>query len=267
MSVVDEERPLLAIRNLDVTYGRGVVAIRGVSLVVPAGRTVALLGANGAGKTTLLRAISGLLTSSGGRTTRGTVHLDGERIDRLRGQAIVARGVAHVMEGRRIFAELTVEENLRAGGYRVRAKRELNARLEVVFEMFPRLAERRRGSAGYLSGGEQQMLALGRAIMQRPRLLLLDEPSLGLAPRVVQHIRETIALIASGGTAILLVEQNAGMALELADTGYVLQTGRMVRQGPAGELLADPRIREFYLGIAAEPDERVRPAVVREAVA
>jgi branched-chain amino acid transport system ATP-binding protein len=267
MSSVDELRPLLSVRNLDVSYGRGVAAIRGVSLVVPAGRTVALLGANGAGKTTLLRAISGLLASNGGRITRGSVQLDGERIDRLHGQAIVARGMAHVMEGRRVFAELTVEENLRAGGYRVRSKPELSERLGLVFEMFPRLAERRAGSAGYLSGGEQQMLALGRAIVQRPRLLLLDEPSLGLAPRVVQQIRETIARIAAGGTAILLVEQNAAMALELADTGYVLQTGRMVQQGPAAELLADPRIREFYLGIAVESPARPLPTIPQQVVA
>jgi branched-chain amino acid transport system ATP-binding protein len=252
---------LLAVRNIGVGYGEGAQALRGVSLDVPAGTVVALLGANGAGKTSLLRAISGLLPMQRGRVSSGTVTFDGERIERLAAPAIVRRGISQVMEGRRVFAELTVDENLRAGAYSVRRKAEVRDRLAYVLELFPPLAQRRRAVAGYLSGGEQQMVAFGRALMQSPRLLMLDEPSLGLAPLVVQQIRETIVRVRDEGTAVLLVEQNAAMALELAETGYVLRTGRVVKHGPAEELLRDREVREFYLGMDGEARRRVRDTV------
>ncbi|MEQ4304603.1 ABC transporter ATP-binding protein [Plantactinospora sp. B6F1] len=240
---------MLQVRNLEVVYDDVMLVLRGVSLAVPPGGIVALLGANGAGKTTLLRAVSGLLGVHDGAVTKGTVTLDGEPIHRLRPAAVVRRGVCQVMEGRRIFAELTVEENLRLGGHT--AHRQVPTRLEYVFGLFPALARRRRHTAGYLSGGEQQMLAMGRALMAQPRYLLLDEPSLGLAPRLVDQVRELITAINSTGAGILLVEQNATMALSLATHGYVLETGQVVLDKPAEQLLADDDIREFYLGLGA----------------
>lgn len=240
---------MLQVRNLEVVYDDVMLVLRGVSLAVPPGGIVALLGANGAGKTTLLRAISGLLDVHDGTVTKGSVTLDGEPIHRLRPAAVVRRGVCQVMEGRRIFAELTVEENLRLGGHT--AHRQIPARLDDVLGLFPALARRRRHTAGYLSGGEQQMLAMGRALMAQPRYLLLDEPSLGLAPRLVDQVRELIVAINSGGAGVLLVEQNATMALALATHGYVLETGQVVLDKPAEQLLADDDIREFYLGLGA----------------
>ncbi|MFY1692598.1 ABC transporter ATP-binding protein [Plantactinospora sp. WMMB782] len=240
---------MLQVRNLEVVYDDVMLVLRGVSLAVPPGGIVALLGANGAGKTTLLRAISGLLDVHDGAVTKGTVTLDGEPIHRLRPAAVVRRGVCQVMEGRRIFAELTVEENLRLGGHT--AYRQIPARLDHVFGLFPVLARRRRDAAGYLSGGEQQMLAMGRALMAQPRYLLLDEPSLGLAPRLVDQVRELITAVNATGAGVLLVEQNATMALSLATHGYVLETGQVVLDKPAADLLADDDIREFYLGLGA----------------
>ncbi|RJL34156.1 ABC transporter ATP-binding protein [Bailinhaonella thermotolerans] len=245
---------MLAVRNLEVVYDDVMLVLRGVSLDVPAGSVVALLGANGAGKTTLLRAISGLLGVHDGEVTKGEVTIDGEPVHALRPAAIVRRGVSQVMEGRRVLAELTVEENLRVGGHT--RPREIAANLERVFALFPVLAERRHGVAGYLSGGEQQMLALGRALMASPRYLLLDEPSLGLAPALVRRIRDLIAEINRQGVTVLLVEQNARMALSIASHGYVLETGRVVMDKPAGELLRDEDIREFYLGLGAEGADR-----------
>jgi branched-chain amino acid transport system ATP-binding protein len=241
--------PILRVGNLEVVYSDVILVLRGVSLEVPTGAVVALLGGNGAGKTTLLRAISGLLKVHRGDITKGTVELDGEDVTRLDAAAIVRKGVSQVMEGRRIFAELTVDENLRAGGFTRRDKSELKASYERVMELFPVLAQRRRSTAGYLSGGEQQMLAIGRALMASPRLMLFDEPSLGLAPRVVEQISGIIRDINAQGTSVLLVEQNATMALGLADYGYVLEHGKVVRDGPAAALLADEDIQEFYLGV------------------
>jgi branched-chain amino acid transport system ATP-binding protein len=232
-----------------VVYNDVVLVLRGVSLEVPEGAVVALLGANGAGKTTLLRAITGLLRVHRGEITKGTVELEGERVDGADPSEIVRRGLAQVMEGRRIFAELTVEENLRAGAYTRRSKQEIKEARERVIELFPRLGERWRSTAGYLSGGEQQMLAIGRALMASPRILLLDEPSLGLAPRLVEAIRDIIAQLNRQGTSVLLVEQNAAMALHIADHGYVMETGKVVKDGPAKELMADRDIQEFYLGV------------------
>jgi branched-chain amino acid transport system ATP-binding protein len=245
----DGSGPILAVRNLEVVYGGVIQVLRGVSLEVPSGKIVALLGANGAGKTTMLRAVSGLLRFHRGSITRGTLEFDGERIDRLDAASIVRKGMAQVMEGRRIFAELTVDENLRAGAFTRRDRAGVKESLDRVFELFPLLAERRRQTAGYLSGGEQQMLGMGRALMASPRLLLLDEPSLGLAPLIVQQIRDLVVEINKAGTSMLLVEQNATMALSIADHGYVLENGLTVKDGPGQDLLADSDIQEFYLGV------------------
>jgi branched-chain amino acid transport system ATP-binding protein len=241
---------VLRIQNLEVVYDDVMLVLRGVSLSVAPGKIVALLGANGAGKTTLLRAVSGLLDVHDGEVTKGSVALDDRPLHKLRPASIVRAGVTQVMEARRIFAELSVEENLRVGAHtRPRGKGEA---LERVFTLFPVLAERRRSVAGYLSGGEQQMLAMGRALMSDPRYLLLDEPSLGLAPRLVEQVRDLIVEINKAGTGVLLVEQNATMALSIAEHGYVLETGKIVLDKPAKELLADEDIREFYLGLRPE---------------
>ena len=242
------DEPLLAVQGLEVRYD-GIVRVRGVSFDVGTGEIVALLGANGAGKSSVLRAVSGLIHVHNGRVVRGDVLLDGTSILDLSAPAIVRRGVAQVMEGRRIFAELTVEENLRSGAFTRRDRTGARATQDQVLEMFPVLGERRRSVAGYLSGGEQQMLAIGRALMAAPRLLLLDEPSLGLAPLIQTQIRDTIVRIAESGTSVLLVEQNAMMALSIAHRAAVLEGGYVVREGLGSELLGDDEIREAYLGV------------------
>ncbi|WP_148616412.1 ABC transporter ATP-binding protein [Nocardioides rubriscoriae] len=238
---------MLAVRNLEVVYDDSVLALRGVSLEIPDQRIVALLGSNGAGKTSLLRALTGLLDVHDGEVTKGEVSLDGQDLRRTRPEKIVKSGVRQVMEGRRVFVELSVEENLRVGGHTTRGR--ISTNLERVYSLFPVLADRRAKTAGYLSGGEQQMLAMGRAMMSDPRYLLLDEPSLGLAPLMVESIRDVIVEINATGTGILLVEQNATMALSVAHHGYVLETGRVVLDKPAEALLADDDVREFYLGL------------------
>jgi branched-chain amino acid transport system ATP-binding protein len=240
--------PILRVRDIDVVYGEAIHVLRGVSIDVPYGAIVAILGANGAGKTTLLRACSGLLGVHDGRVTAGTISLDDERIERANPASIVRRGIAQVMESRRVFGELTVEENLRAGAFTRRDRAGVRSTYDHVLELFPVLGERRRGQAGYLSGGEQQMLAIARALMAEPRLLLLDEPSLGLAPMIVEQIRDIIVTINRSGTSVLLVEQNASMALSIAQHAYVLETGRVLRDGPGEELLDDPEIARLYLG-------------------
>jgi branched-chain amino acid transport system ATP-binding protein len=232
---------LLEVRDLKVFYG-AIEAIKGISLVVEEGQVVTLIGTNGAGKTTTLRTLSGLL-----RPRAGEIVFDGERLDVLKAHDIVARGIAHAPEGRRIFPLMTVEENLELGGYS-RKGEAIAEDIGAVFERFPRLAERRSQKAGTLSGGEQQMLAIGRALMSRPRLLMLDEPSMGLAPLMIQLIFETIAELKNAGTTILLVEQNASAALALADFGYVLETGRVVLSGAGSDLLDDEKVRKAYLG-------------------
>jgi len=242
------EAPILSVRNLEVVYSDVILVLRGVSLAVPDRAIVALLGANGAGKTTLLRAITGLLPIHRGRITKGVVTVAGTEVQRFDAPAIVRRGVAQVMEGRRIFAELSIQENLRAGGFTGRGKGELATRMERVYGLFPTLAERRHQTAGYLSGGEQQMLAVGRALMSNPRLLILDEPSLGLAPQIVEQIAELIVTINQAGSAVLLVEQNAAMALRLANYGYILENGKIVKDGTPQALEQDQDVREFYLG-------------------
>jgi branched-chain amino acid transport system ATP-binding protein len=240
---------VLDIANLEVVYNDVILVLRGVSLSVPDGEIVALLGSNGAGKTTTLRAISGLLDVHDGKVTKGTVTFAGERIDVLDPAEIVRRGIKLVLEGRRIFAEMTVDENLAAGGYTNRDRIAVATAYERVMTLFPRLAERRKQVAGYLSGGEQQMLAIARALMTDPQLLILDEPSLGLAPLLVQQIREIIVDINKQGTSVLLIEQNAAMALSIATTGYIMETGKVVMDGPAAKLLRDEDVKEFYLGL------------------
>jgi branched-chain amino acid transport system ATP-binding protein len=239
----------LAVANLEVVYNDVVLVLRGVSLAVPTGKIVALLGANGAGKTTLLRAVTGLLDIHRGRITKGSVTLDGHDITKVDAARIVRSGLAQVMEGRRIFAELTVDENLRTGAFTRRDKAGIAAAYDRVIDLFPALQSRRKATAGYLSGGEQQMLAIGRALMAEPKIMLLDEPSLGLAPLVVEQIRDIIVQVNEQGTSVLLVEQNATMALSIAHEGYVLEHGRVVKDGPGQVLLDDKDIREFYLGI------------------
>lgn len=235
--------PLLDVRALYASYG-AVAALSGISLQVAPGEIVALLGANGAGKTTTLRTLTGLHGTASGETI-----FAGERISRLPAHRIVARGFSHVPEGRRIFTGLEVERNLVVGGYLARKDPGVLAeRRARVYELFPRLLERRTQLAGTLSGGEQQMLAIGRALMNQPRLLALDEPSLGLSPLLTQGIFEIIRQIRDQGTAVLLVEQNARKALRLADRAYVLETGRIAMEGPAHELANDPRVQAAYLG-------------------
>jgi len=233
---------LLELENVHVYYGN-IHALKGISLQVEEGEVVAMLGANGAGKTTTLRTISGLL-----RPREGRVRLRGEPIDTLPPHVIVYKGVGHAPEGRRIFARLTVEENLMMGAYARTDPQGIREDLDRVFTLFPRLKERISQVAGTLSGGEQQMLAIGRALMARPRILLLDEPSMGLAPVLVEQIFETIKSINAQGTTILLVEQNAYMALTIANRGYVLQTGEIALSGKAAELQANEEVRRAYLG-------------------
>jgi branched-chain amino acid transport system ATP-binding protein len=245
---------LLSVKNLEVVYDDVMLVLGGISLEVPAGKIVALLGGNGAGKTTLLRAISGLLDVHEGEITKGNIELEGKRIDQLPASRIVDRGVVQVLEGRRVFAELTVEENLRIGAHR--RPKMIGEGFDRVFGLFPILKDRRKQTAGYLSGGEQQMLAMGRGLMSSPLYLLLDEPSLGLAPRMVQLIRDVIVQINEQGTAVLLVEQNATMALEISEHGYVMENGKLVMDKPSAELQRDEDVREFYLGLHKEGETR-----------
>ena len=240
---------MLDIANLEVVYNDVILVLRGLSLSVPDGKIVALLGGNGAGKTTTLRAITGLLDIHDGKVTKGSVTFNGQRLVGRNATEIVRLGIKQVMEGRRVFADLTVDENLVMGGYTNRDRQAVQAARERVLDLFPRLAERRKQTAGYLSGGEQQMLAIGRAMMTDPKLLVLDEPSLGLAPLLVQQIRDIIVDINQRGTSVLLIEQNATMALSIADTGYIMETGKVVMDGPAEKLLKDEDVKEFYLGL------------------
>ena len=234
---------LLELRGVEVAYG-DLPALRGVSLSVEAGETLSVVGANGAGKTTMLRAISGLM-----RPRAGQILLDGERLDRLPSHAIVEHGVVQVPEGRKIFPSLTVLENLELGSYIPAAKARRREGLDRVFALFPRLKERERQAAGTMSGGEQQMLAIGRALMARPRVLMLDEPSLGLAPIIVKEIFRIIGEINRLGTTVLLVEQNTRQALALSRRGYVLENGRVVLEGSGAELLGNEHVKRAYLGM------------------
>ncbi|MCQ3812943.1 MAG: ABC transporter ATP-binding protein [Acidimicrobiia bacterium] len=249
MSVDPHSPTILDVRNTEIVYNDVILVLSGVSLRVNQGDIVTLLGANGAGKTTLLRAITGLLEVHRGRMTKGSIAVNNKRVDHADPAKLVRAGVSQVMEGRRIFAELTVEENLRTGAHTVRHNQAIASAHERVMELFPQLKPRRNDTAGYLSGGEQQMLAIGRALMATPKLLLLDEPSLGLAPKLVEQISEIVRTVNQQGTSVLLVEQNAHMALSVSNRAYVLENGRIVKEGAAADLLEDDDVREFYLGV------------------
>ncbi|BBK34201.1 amino acid/amide ABC transporter ATP-binding protein 2 (HAAT family) [Stella humosa] len=257
-AAVPSVRPLLAVNNIEVVYADVILVLRGLSLAVPPGQIVALLGANGAGKSTTLKAISGLLKTEDGAITRGEVLFDGQPIQGLEPEAIVRRGIFQVMEGRRIIADMTCLENLRLGAFtRPRADRgRIAADIDMVYQYFPRLKER-TGLAGYLSGGEQQMLAIGRALMAKPKLILMDEPSMGLSPFLVQEVFHIIRqLVADLGVTILLVEQNARMALQVASYGYIMERGKVVLDGTADALAQNEDVKEFYLGGGGGEDRK-----------
>ena len=242
--------PLLSLNNIEVLYDDVILVLRGLSLDVAEGQIAALLGSNGAGKTTTLKATSGLLYVEDGEVSDGTIVFDGEEIQGMAAHRIVEKGLFQVLEGRRVFEHLTVRENLLAGAYTRGTWRGVEAETDKVYEYFPALAERRGQQAGYLSGGEQQMLALGRALMASPRMMLLDEPSLGLAPTLVETIFAALQRInREEGATILLVEQNARVALSVADYGYIMEGGRVVLEGSAQELAANEDVKEFYLGL------------------
>ncbi len=244
---------LLSVSNIEVIYDRVILVLRGVSLDVPEGGVVTLLGANGAGKTTTLKAISNLLRSERGEVTKGSITYRGVETDRLSANDLVKRGVIQVMEGRHCFEHLTVEENLLTGAYTRRDGRaEVQRDLDMVYSYFPRIGERRGAQAGYISGGEQQMTAIGRALMARPKLILLDEPSMGLAPQLVEEIFEIVKrLNENEGVSFLLAEQNANIALRYSKHGYILENGRVVMDGEASTLSRNEDVKEFYLGLGA----------------
>lgn len=240
--------PILKLNNIEVKYHEVILVLKGVSIEVPKGGVVALLGANGAGKSTTLKAISGLLKHEDGEVTDGSIEFEGQRIDNFTAEKIARGGIVQVIEGRRVFEHLTVEQNLKVGAHLSSARR-VKQGLEMVYEYFPRLKEKRTETAGFISGGEQQMTVVGRALMTEPKLMLLDEPSMGLAPLLIREIFNIITrLNQQEGISILLVEQNAKLALNLAQRGYVLETGRVVEEGPTADLLAGDTVRRAYLG-------------------
>ncbi len=245
--------PALLVNNIEVIYDHVILVLKGVSLAVPEGGIVALLGANGAGKTTTLKAISNLLRAERGDVTKGSIEFSGERVDRMTPNDLVKRGVIQVMEGRHCFEHLTIEENLLTGAYtRSDGRAAVEEDLDMVYGYFPRLKERRNAQAGYTSGGEQQMCVIGRALMSRPKMILLDEPSMGLAPQLVEGIFETVKrLNEEEGVSFLLAEQNTDMALKYAKYGYILENGRVVLDGEAAALRRNEDVKEFYLGISA----------------
>ncbi|MHB2165422.1 ABC transporter ATP-binding protein [Alsobacter sp. R-9] len=251
---------ILSVNNIEVVYDHVILVLKGVSLTVPRGGIVAILGANGAGKTTTLKAISNLLRAERGEVTKGSIEFEGTRVDRMSPNELVKRGCIQVMEGRHCFGHLTIEENLLTGAF---TRRDGNAAikrdLEAIYEYFPRLRQRRGSMAGYTSGGEQQMCAIGRAMMSKPRMILLDEPSMGLAPQVVEEIFEIVRkLNANEGVSFLLAEQNTNIALRYATYGYILETGRVVMDGAADSLRENEDVKEFYLGVAGDDRKSFR---------
>ena len=255
--MLDAAKPqetLLEVNNIEVIYNHVILVLKGVSLSVPKGGITALLGGNGAGKSTTLKSISGLLASERGEVTKGSVKYRGEDIEGRNPSDLVQSGIIQVMEGRHVFEHLTVEENLMTGSYTRRdGKGAIDADMEMVYTYFPRLKERRKSQAGYTSGGEQQMLAIGRAMMSRPETILLDEPSMGLAPQLVEEIFGIVKnLNEQEGVSFLLAEQNTNVALRFAHYGYILESGRIVMDGPAAELRENPDVKEFYLGMSEE---------------
>jgi branched-chain amino acid transport system ATP-binding protein len=261
-AAADGAAPLLTVNGIEVIYNHVILVLKGVSLSVPKGGIVALLGANGAGKTTTLRAVSCLLSGERGEVTKGVIEYEGEKINALTAYDLVRRGVVQVMEGRRCFAHLTVEENLLTGAYTRGASRgEVAADLEKVYAFFPRLKTRRASQSGYTSGGEQQMTAIGRALMAQPKMILLDEPSMGLAPQIVEEIFGIVQdLNAKEGVSFLLAEQNTNIALRSAHYGYILESGRVVMDGAAKDLAENEDVKEFYLGISKEGRKSFRDA-------
>src|SRR5215468_14627 len=251
-AAVPKRQAYLSVNNIEVIYDHVILVLKGVSLEVPQGSIVALLGANGAGKTTTLKAISNLLRAERGDVTKGTIEVEGHRVDRLTPNDLVRLGVCQVMEGRHCFAHLTVEENLLTGAFTRKASRaEIRADLEKVYHYFPRLKQRRLSQSGYTSGGEQQMTAVGRALMAQPTMILLDEPSMGLAPQIVEEIFDIVRdLNQKESVSFLLAEQNTNVALRFADYGYILETGRVVMDGAASELGQNEDVKEFYLGLS-----------------
>ena len=259
-TATQQATPVLSINNIEVVYNHVVLVLKGVSLQVPAGGIVALLGANGAGKTTTLKAVSNLLHAERGEVTKGSIVFDGTEVQSLSPNEVVRRGCIQVMEGRRCFAHLTIEENLLTGGFTRRdGKAAIAADLERVYAYFPRLKERRGSMAGYTSGGEQQMCAIGRGLMSKPRMILLDEPSMGLAPQIVEEIFEIVRdLNSKEGVSFLLAEQNTNMALKYASHGYILENGRVVMDGEARALASNEDVKEFYLGVAGDKRKSFR---------
>ncbi|MBM3154470.1 MAG: ABC transporter ATP-binding protein [Chloroflexi bacterium] len=254
---------MLVVNNIEVCYSQVILVLKGVSLEVPGKSIIALLGANGGGKSTMLKAISGLLKTEEGDITDGSVEFEGVRIDHMEPEEIVKRGISQIMEGRMVFEHLTVDENLEAGHYVRRRQTNLNAERDAVFTYFPRLKDLRHQVSGYLSGGEQQMLVIGRALMAKPKLLLLDEPSMGLAPMIVEEIFNIVKRInKEQGASMLLVEQNAVAALSIAQHGYVMENGKIVLDGPADKLMDNPDVKEFYLGLS-ELGEKKRYSEVK----
>jgi branched-chain amino acid transport system ATP-binding protein len=253
-------KAMLTVNNIEVIYDHVILVLKGVSLEVPEGRIVALLGANGAGKSTTLKSISNLLGAERGNVTKGSIEFKGARVDRLTPNELVRMGVCQVMEGRHCFAHLTVEENLLTGAYTRRVSRAaIRADLERVYHYFPRLKQRRTSQSGYTSGGEQQMTAVGRALMAQPTMILLDEPSMGLAPQVVEEIFGIVRdLNAKERVSFLLAEQNTMVALRFADFGYILENGRIVMEGKASDLATNEDVKEFYLGLAGEKRKSFR---------
>lgn len=250
----EHHETLLDVNNIEVIYNHVILVLKGVSLSVPKGSITALLGGNGAGKTTTLKAISNLLASERGEVTKGTITYRGDSLTRQNPALLVQRGIIQVMEGRHCFEHLTVEENLLTGAYtRKDGSAAIKRDLEMVYDYFPRLRERRKSQAGYTSGGEQQMTAMGRALMSRPEMILLDEPSMGLAPQLVEQIFQIVKAVNEGeGVTFLLAEQNTNVALRFAHYGYIMENGRIVMDGPAAQLRENPDVKEFYLGMSDE---------------
>lgn len=247
---------MLELNNIEVIYSDVILAVKGVSLAVAKGQCVALLGGNGAGKSTTLKAISGVIRTEDGRVTSGSIAFNGERIDREDPATIVRDGIIHVMEGRRVLRHLSVEQNLLVGGHMESSGRAVRQRLEEVYDRIGRLAALKDRTSGYLSGGEQQLVVIGRAMMARPKLIMIDEPSLGLAPLMVDEVYALLKTLKQGGTTLLIVEQNTRVALDIADYGYVMENGRLVLEGPADELRTNEDVREFYLGLNLEGERK-----------
>ncbi len=247
---------MLVLNNVEAIYSDVILAVKGISMTVPAGTCVTLLGGNGAGKSTTLKAISNLIRTEDGKVTAGSIEFDGQRIDGGSPEGIVRAGLVHIMEGRRVLRHLTVEQNLIVGGHLERSGAEVRRRIDEVYARIGRLAALKGRVAGYLSGGEQQMLVIGRALMSRPKLIMIDEPSLGLAPMIVEEVFQLLASLKSTGITLLIVEQNTRVALEVADYGYVMENGRIVLEGAAGDLKANEDVREFYLGLNLEGERK-----------